>query len=853
MTQYPESGVKLVVDSREYTSAMDYAIFQADYFDSLGTLTIGVEADVDLGDAESAIEDLPLDGETISFTVEADAEIDSELTDLPADGETINTEVDIQETDVAKETLDAVNTLKNLKIIETIWNIAGNAVELFGKFKEFAVEPMLDLEDAVARVNAQTHNAIPDADKLIRGIFYDDLGDSIDQVGKLVIKAAQIKAPIDEAVRAALTFTHTFQDENPEQVLDALNQMVIGKLAPNFTEAGDLLVRAFQTSANRGGDLLQVIGNNAIAIHDLGLTGPEALSFIKTGMDAGFKSAQQVVDVLLKIKQNVTNAAGNATSDVSKTLKMLGIANPSETGEEWSAEFFESVIDKIKNAPGLSDTDKEALFTNLVGGKQGGKTFSAFLEISPDEARGIFKNVAGAADEAATEADNSLRGAIDDFMLAANKAAQEFLSSDQVDLPGKIAALKEGLQGALDVLGNDGTLGEALTIALKPIGFDDEFQGLEKMLGDFVIGILQAVASIQETTRHFTEAAGTRATIEKLGKQQLAFDLSIANPDEISAAVATATSRGLAASEVTTQVSNIIDELVATGTKDTLDQAQLILDEFKKNAPNLQIAPDVNGEQLSQAAAALADGGDRLMSALEAGIVIDVSPNLTPENAAVLQEKINEALRTAPPPDVIDQLSASMGILDDATKKVSTTSNETVNPLYKITDATRQVGTSAKAVYGPMQNTAGALDTVTGAAIPTVDALFGVGGALDAITNKATAFNTAAGAATDKANAQTAGGLTQTENATGGNFVGTSLVGEQGREIVSSNKELSVLNNMTTEAIMAALQSFVPGGSFTRGGGSSYTAINNNIVQSEAQADALGYRTASQLRGMSGA
>jgi hypothetical protein len=805
MTQYPESGIKLVVDSKEYTAAMDYAIFQADYFDSLGAITIDVSADVDMS-ALDELQDLPLDGETVDFTVNTDVTGDtSELADLPADGEQIETTVDVQETDTAKETLSAVNTIKNLKVLETIWNIAGTAVDAFKNFSNFAIQPMLSLDDAVARVNAQTNFAIPNARELISGIFYDDLGESIDQVGNLVIKAAQLKAPVDEAARAALTFTHTFSDQNPEQVLVSLNNMVKGKLAPNFTEAGDLLVRAFQNGANKGGDLLTVLGDNATAIHDMGLTGPESLSFIKTGLDNGFKSAQQVVDVLLKIKQNVTNAAGNQTSDVTKTLKILGIANPSETGDAWSAEFFQGVIDAIKNAPGLSDTDKEALFSNLVGGKQGGKTFSAFLQMTPDEAKSIFANVTGAAADAATEVDNSLSGAIDDFMLAAQKAAEEFLSSDQIDLPGKIAALKTGLQGALDVLSNDGSLSDALTVALKPIGFDDEFKSLEGALGNFVIGILQAVSFLQSLDpANWAAKAGTDALIAKQGATQLAFDLKIANPDDIAVDIATAVSRGVAPQTIADTISGTVDTLIQNG---ALKQAQVLVDTLSKPVDQNKLPLLANGTPMN------------------------VEPQMTPEAIAKLQAQIDTANANAADSFLVQQQNAVLNATNTVKPGVDDLTNSakaTIGPVQQTGIQIKTVGVNAGTAGRKTQTMADALDEVVNSADPAASSLLGMVDALDQIINKASALDSAASHVAD---------VQATDAA---NNVGSSGPSNGGG---SSTPE---------QNFAATTLPYVSGGGSFGGAGKSFSIHNTNIIQSDAQADALGYRTAAQLRGMVG-
>jgi len=914
MPNYPESGIKLIADTAEYTKAMDDAIFLADYFDSLGSLVLEVSAEVDT--ASFDVSDLPMDGDTISVTVEAevegdladlpmdgdtvnytvDAEVEGDLSDLPLDGETVkftadgavegevadlplqgetvNFTADVQASDTSKETLSAVQTLKNLKVLETVWNITGTAVDILGKVNEFAVKPMLDLDSAVARVNAQTGGAIPNARELINNIFYDDLGDSIDQVGKLTTKAAQMKVPIDEAVRAALTFTHTFQDENPEQVLDTLNQMVIAKLAPNFTVAGDMMVRAFQNGANRGGDLLKAVGDNATAIADLGLDGPQALAFIKTGMDAGFKSADAVLAVLLKIKQNVANAAGNADSDVSKTLKTLGIANPAETGEAWSAEFFDSVIDKIKTMPGLTDTEREQLFSNLAGGKQGGKVFSSFMEISAEDADGIFKNVAGAAERAAGEADNSFSGAIDDFIKEAERYATEFLSSDAIDLPGKMDALKSGLQDGLNALAAGGTLSDALTIALKPIGFDESFRGLESMLGNFVIAILQAVSFLQSLDPANWEAKkGTDALIAQQGATQLAFDLKVGNPDEVAGELALAVSRGVKPEQISGAIGTAVNDLIAAGTPEL---AQSLVDAVStaQTDANANVQLTASGSLMNIEPTVTPEALDALQAKIDAAkpVTVTITPTaetklfdsmmggltVTTETAAQPVADMNTNIATTG----TNAAAATTEVtkLNEQTQTQGNNAGQAAPKVQQTADATKKLGDNASAAAPPVGDVSGAMDAIAASAPLAASGLYAADAALTQIiatANGLAAANDAVaqkqGQLDAKLNDGNGGGDTPNRGYAGGtdSAIGTFRVGEQGPEIMTSNRELAVLNNMSTEAIMAALNGYIPGGSFSgKGSGGSVTVNNTNFVQSEAQADAVGYRTAQQLRGM---
>lgn len=795
MSDFPESGIKLVADTSDFTDKMEEALNLADEFDAVGDMSVTLDASVDTSQAESDI---------------------SSITDESA---TVDIAADVTTDDTSSKILDSLNVLKNLKVLETVWNIAGTAVDIFGKFSDFAITPMLDLDDAVAKVNAQTGNAIPNARELISGIFYDDLGDSIDQVGNMVIAAGQMHVPIDEAVRAALEFTHTFKDQNPQLVLTTLDQMVKNGLAPDIKTAGDNLTVAFQNGANKGGDLLQTINDNAGAIHDLGLTGPQAMEVFTSGMDAGFKSSQDVLNTLIKIKQNVQAAANNPTSDVSKTLNMLGIANPAETGDAWSLDFFQSVIDGIKNAP-VSDTDKMAMFSNLLGAKVGAKEFSNLMRLSPEDWANVFSNVDGASAAAAKTVDDSLRGAIDDFSLAASAAMQDFLSSDQIDLPGKIAALKKGLQDGLDVLAKGGTLGEALTIALKPIGFDDEFKTLEGALNNFIIGILQAVSTIQDITGHGTEAAGTRATVANMAKGALTMDLQIGNADTVASDIQTAISRGVKGQDIADAIGDAVTALIKEGAP---AQAQALLDTFKTGTFG-NTAGMTPGE---------------VMAAGQA----PTSFALNPDNAQKMQAQIDAANKLAQ--ESLPPATAAIQDQSDKTNILKTSINDMVLPMNDATAA-------ANKFYDPLSSIAVEAPSAADATVSFADslALFAQQVQAQANTINAIKINVPVGTAptvtaadVNSMNPKHAGGTPSA--------IGTFLAGEHGPELITSNRALAVLNNQTTSAIMSALQGFIPGGGgVTRAGGNSYQLNQTNVVQSMAEADALGYRTAQQIRGM---
>lgn len=839
MTDFPTSGVRLVAEADDFTDTMSEALSLAAEFDALGDMDVSLTASADtseLDTMQAAIDEIEAAGGTVDFNVQEDED--------------------------TKSLFQNVKDLRDIKVIETIWNIAGTALDLLGKGADLFVTPMLDLDDAVAKVNAQTGNAIPNARELISGIFYDDLGDSIDQVGKLVIQAEQISAPIDEATRAALTFTHTFKDEDPSAVLNAMDQMVKNGLAPDFKTAGDNLTVAFQNGANRGGDLLNTINDNAGAIRDLGLTGPQAMEVFTSGMDAGFKSSQDVLNTLIKIKQNVTAAAGNQTSDVSKTLDMIGVSNPAETGDAWSLDFFTSVIDGIKNAP-VSDTDKMAMFSNILGGKVGAKEFSNLMRLEPEDWANVFANVEGAADIAATTVDDSLRGALDDFSLAANAAMQDFLSSEQIDLPGKIAALKTGLQDALDVLSSGGSLGDALTVGLKPIGFDDEFQKLEAVFGDFILSLMNLIADIQDVLGK--DSTGTRAAISEQAKSQTAFDLVANDPGKIVDTLTMGFAKGLKLEDFAATLQQAVDTLVAQG---DLGGAQALLDASKTlqlqatspdtdiNAVNesivaaTQAAQDLINAGLTQASRSTEAMGSRSAAGGANAMLADLAQTQTTQALDDMASAVTDLTPTARDAEQadIDRKDAL-----DELKTVTIASTASLDTMATTTDEVTDAAGNAAAAQSDMATSLGsilaqeqALEAQYAAGAISLEQFNAQFANLMAIASSGA--NMAGTGAVGNASVDTPSGA----SAAGGMIPGgkTHLVGENGPELVTAGTSLSVLNNQSTDALIAALSGFIPGASKGSGGGTKNITLNQyNVVQSAAQASALGYETSRQLRG----
>lgn len=250
MTDYPESGVKLVVDTADALSAVGELQSALDDIQSTSyTATVSTEVD------DSGLSDLPTDGETIDVTADVTVEGD----ELPADGETVDSTVNTTVEGADDNSTGILQTLVSIKRNQQFrmaLDIAGTAVDFFKSIGQFSVQPIVDLDTAMARLKATTGLTIPDADKLINKIFYSDLGESITEVSKLVGQAAQLKVPIDDAVTSTLKFTKVFTDQNPETVLNTLNQLVITGL--------DVFVASVLSVSNCGLMVLETVSEASL-------------------------------------------------------------------------------------------------------------------------------------------------------------------------------------------------------------------------------------------------------------------------------------------------------------------------------------------------------------------------------------------------------------------------------------------------------------------------------------------------------------------------------------------------------------------------------------------------------------
>ena len=130
----------------------------------------------------------------------------------------------------------------------------------------------------------------------------------------------------------------------------------------------DIITAGLQTSANKNGDLIDVLNEYAPAFERVGFTGEEMLSKIVSATDSGAYSADKAADAF----KEFYNKAASDSGDFKKALEALGLNGESSmrrltSGGQTAREEFERVTKKLA---AVSDESKQARIASELFGSQ---------------------------------------------------------------------------------------------------------------------------------------------------------------------------------------------------------------------------------------------------------------------------------------------------------------------------------------------------------------------------------------------------------------------------------------------------------------------------------------------------
>jgi hypothetical protein len=505
--------------------------------------TVQPDVDPTLSDSDGTVEKVEnLDGEEVKPTI------------APKEGgEKVGGKTLLQR-------LDEYNTIG--KAIDITVNMVGNIGEMLQKIDGLLIQPMQETERVADAVNSHVGKIIPGLEGMILRVHSLGLGDSKDQVGKVIEAAEQFGVAtqnLEATSKGALTAAaNTGQD--PVKVLQSATALLNGGLVTSYQDAFDIITYGQQQGLSLGGDWLNVLAKQSGALKDLGLDAQGTVNYLKSAQQAGLTDPQQAVDILLEAKKKVNEAIANPTNDTATALKLIGLTP--KKGQEVGAAFIDDMIAGLNNyTPKKGGLSKEQLATFLFGEQAGKIGISSILKLDA-AADGPLKDLTGTSEKAFSVLTDNLHSQFD--ILFNNYLPDKFEEFANKHLKGIFDEFEAGIKKTMDALEQGDTLGEALEVGFKIQGVDTFLANFSRIVGELEISFLELVADIQSLPGigNADAAKATRATIAKQAEGQLAFNLKVANPEEIPGLVQTARDRGVSEADIKKAVGDAVHELL---------------------------------------------------------------------------------------------------------------------------------------------------------------------------------------------------------------------------------------------------------------------------------------------------
>lgn len=552
MPPLPKAGAQLELDTSQWDAAYK-----------------GVLADA--GKIDAAISDL-------SGTVDLKVSVsDSELktaADLAADLDTSTSmTVNVNDTELS-DAADQIETLTALTAIDLAINISGTALSFFESLGRFSgVGGILELDSALATIEARTGRMIPNAETLISDLYTNGWGESRTEIAGVLSLAGQLQIAQDELGSATETAFQvaavTGQDVN--DVLNTMDTMVKAGITPSYQAAGDVIVTGFQNGLNKSDDLLDSLGEYATKLGTMRISAGGALAILNSGLEQGVINTDFISDSVREfgirlgdISTDENVAAAFEKLDELSDIDLAASLDAYQAGTISGDEFMQGIFDSIGQAntadPATANTVVEALF-----GTQAEDLGAEVWGNLSTDADAAFGDIEGRAETAGNTISDTLGVTVDTFLRNIEQMATDFLSSDAIDLDGKIETFKTQLQTAMATAMNGGTLGETLEVGFGITGVDTALANVSRVFGQFVITLLEIVATIQDPLGINDADKGTRGEITRLATAQLPFDLQVANPDEFDAIFTQAAQRGVSLADMGTALTTALDASVADG------------------------------------------------------------------------------------------------------------------------------------------------------------------------------------------------------------------------------------------------------------------------------------------------
>lgn len=830
---------------------------------------IGIKLDVqaDTGKAKNEID--ALDNDTLKPKVDADTDkAKNEINAL--DGQRIEVEVD--------GNVSKLRASLNSVVTGALERLGGRATDA-----ALSIDPLAAAQDSAAAGRtfaARTGQEIESVGAIIDSVFVQGLSDSRVQVAEVAAQLSNLGVSTQDLENATLSVFQaaTATGEDASEVIRAQAALVKNDLVGSYQEAADVVTVGFQSGANRAGDLIDTFAEYSPVFKSLGIDGAGALELINQALDQGAFNSDKLGDAFKEMNLLVTEAVNTGEGGAADALKRLGLFDEAEAlkaGELTGVQFADAVVKAVEEKG--TNTDLVSIFGTPVEDLG----FDIFKNLDFEAA--LTSAVSGGTAESAADAMTDTLGArLTELGRTIQMELGENFKLAGLSLNELLDQAKDKIGEIADLIQDGKTIPEALEIALEAPGLAEKIDEFSGAIGNFIIEFQLGLASVLDFLGKGEAASAVRAGAAAQSVGQFGFDIKNAdNAQDVLDLVNTARRRGVGDEDLVSAMNNALKEMVDSG---NLAQVEEVMAGIKAaEGTSVELTVKVAGVSQSQNLmvdpALAGQGDDAIRAAAEAQARAALGPlyqvgagavNRTTFDIGEAEQYLDDATVS------VEELGAAIGklgtlaVMTDAEGNKSlgfpalqTQVDETGKFVGKFVDQTvLDFGEVGRVIQEQGDESVTALDLMSAAVKDTgaesaILGLVGVTGlsvfATQAVieAGKVQAAWEEAAAAINAATPSTMGSGTP-ENGfyTGGVGIGTFMAGENGREIVSSNTALAVLNNRTTETLLSGLAALLSGGGMGGGGKSTQINIYNTFnTASMAQASGAGASLAARVRG----
>jgi phage-related minor tail protein len=251
------------------------------------------------------------------------------------------------------------------------------AKEYGGRVSKAYASGLGDSQDQIAQAYSALSSTVKDWSHLTQG--------EQDGVAKRAVKVAQaFGIDVNDAVRAAATQVRT-------------------GFAPSFKDAFDTITTGYQNLGPAGDDFLDTLNEYSGYFHKLGIDGPQALSLLQQGLQAGARDTDYIADAWKEFGVRIIDNT-KLTSDALKGLGLDAKKIPQQIAEGGpvAEAAVQGVIDRLK---GIKDPVKQNEIGIALFGTQWEDTMRQIL--SNQDFNMAIDNMSGATDRLVSATDTA--------------------------------------------------------------------------------------------------------------------------------------------------------------------------------------------------------------------------------------------------------------------------------------------------------------------------------------------------------------------------------------------------------------------------------------------------------------